>query len=474
MDKYEQMAVTILEKVGGKENVENALHCMTRLRLNLRNMNDINVEEMKKIEDVLGCQYVSGQLQVIIGPGKVNKVYDYFCKHAGITEKAAIDENVDGNDAKKEKFKINSRKSWANLGNKIMDGIIGCMTPILPILIAAGLIKMLVAILGPAMTGVITAESDLYRLLDFVGGAGFYFLPVFIGYTGAKKFGASPILGVMIGTILIHPTLLEIVAATKSFTVFGIPMSKVTYSSTVLPMILITWALGYVERFIKKICPDTLATMLVPTLTVLIMLPISLCALGPVGAVLGIYLSKALIWIHVVTGPFGVALIGSLFLLIVATGMHPTLIAIALSSIGTVGYDDTVLVGSICATYACIAIGLAVFLKAKDKQTKQIAFSTTVSQALGGVGEPLLYGVILRYKRLIVIEMIATFVGTLWVGFNHGAVYFLGSNNFLVATVFGKGIINGIIGCAISFVAAFIPIMVLGFGEEKQESVDVE
>lgn len=456
--KNQKIAEDILQSVGGKDNVTNVLHCMTRLRLSLKDLSIPNIEEIKQISGVLGCQNVGGQFQIIIGQN-VPKVYDEFCKLGGFSKNSPLEIDLE----KKEPFQFTSLDSWKKLGNNILDGIVGCLTPVLPVLIAAGLIKMIVAIIGPGMLNLVSAESDIYQLFTFVGDAGFYFFPVFIGYSGAKKFGANPILGLMMGCVLLHPSFIEIVNSGKPFTVYGIPMIAAGYSSSVLPMILITYVMSHVERFVRKISPDAVSTMLVPTLTILIMLPISLCALGPLGTVAGQYLSSLLISIRAVTGPFGVALIGALFLLIVATGMHLTLISVAITTIATVGYDNTILVGSIPGTYAIIAIGIAVFLKSKDKETKSVALSTTISQALGGVGEPIMYGIIFRFKRLILVQMVSTFIAGLWLGFTNTAVYFPGTNNLLVFSACGKDIVNGVISCVIAFVIAFALVMIFGY-----------
>ena len=463
MNKYEQMASDILEKVGGKENVSNVAHCMTRLRLNLKDESVVNQEDVRSIEGVMGCQFTGGQFQVIIGPGTVDKVCDEVCKLGNFKNAEVIDENLD---KPKEKFNPLDKKSWGRLGNKILDSIVGCLTPILPVLIAAGLIKMVAAIIAPGMLGLVSENSDIYRILTIVGDAGFYFFPVFVGWSGAKKFGCSPLLAMVIGGLLIHPDLISIANSGEPFSVFGIPMTAATYSSTVLPMILITWVMSYVEKFIKKISPEVISLMMVPTLTILIMVPLSLCVLGPIGAILGVYLSDMLVALYNLTGPFGVALIGAIYVYIVATGMHLTLITVALTAIATNGCDHFILVGCVAGTYAMIGMGIAVFLKAKNKQTKQVALSGTIAQAFGGVGEPFMYGILFRFKKLCVILSISIFIGGLWLGFNKAGVYFPGSNNFLAATMYGPDLFTGVIASVINFIAAFAMVMIFGFGEE--------
>lgn len=460
-----QIAKDILAAVGGKGNVNQVAHCMTRLRLNLKDETIPNDEEVKNIKGVLGVMRAGGQYQIIIGQNVPN-VYAAILDLVPGLGAGVVNEDLRAQDSSKEPFNIKK------IPNKIMSSIVGCLTPILPVLIAAGLIKMIVALIGPGMAGLVTAESDLYRLLTMVGDAGFYFFPVFVGWSGAKQFGCSPVIALLLGGILIHPTMVEIVNAGQPFTVYGIPMTLASYSSTVLPMILITWVASYVEKPLRKYIPTAVSTMLVPLLEVLIMLPLSLCVLAPIGAILGVYLGEALIWLHTVLGPVGVAIIGALFLLLVATGMHLALITTAIVSMTTLGFDDTVLVGSTAGAYACIALYLAFFLKAKTADDRGLGLSVLASQALGGVGEPGMFGVMFRYPRIVAYQMISTFIGALWLGINGVRVYFPGSSNFLAALVFSGGdtanMVNGWIGCGISFVVAFLLMMVLGYDENAK------
>ena len=464
-DANQIIAEKVLAAVGGKDNVTSASHCMTRLRLNLKDTSIPKKDEVTSIPGVIAVVESGGQYQIVIGQN-VAKVYPEFARLAGVATEKAIDENLDG-PQKMSPFNPLSLKSWGDWGNAVLNGIVGCLTPILPVLVAAGLIKMLASIISPAMLNIVSTDNHVYRFLSILGDAGFYYFPIFIGWSGAKKFGATPILGMVIGALLVHPHLVDIVSSGEPFTVFGIPMQPVNYSSTVLPMILITWIMGYIEKFLKKYSPDILSTMLVPTLTILITAPLALCVLGPLGSILGVGLSNGLEALYNISGPLSVAIIGSTFLYIVATGMHLTLLSVALTTMATTGHDKFILVAGAAGTYAMIALGVAVTIKAKNKQTKQKAFSGAIYQALGGVGEPLMYGTLFRFKKLCLYYSIVTFVGGLYLGFTETYVYFFGSNNLLAVTMYGPQIVNGLIAGAMEFIAAFALVMVFGFGEES-------
>ncbi len=273
----EQIAEEVLAAIGGKENIMSVAHCMTRLRFNLKDMSRPDQEEIKKIKGVLGITIAGGQVQVIVGQN-VGKVYDILCEKAGVEKQAAIDENLD-----RPKEKLTPKK----VANNVLNYLSGSMTPLIPLLMAAGMIRMVGVILGPDLLGVLSAENHIYMLLDFVYDAGFYFMPVYIGYTASKKIGLNPVMGLYLGGILIAPDLINIVSAGESFTVFGIPMLEYNYSSTILPILLSVPVMYVIEKFFRKIMPDALTTIFTPTLTVIIMLPISLCILGPAGYVIG-------------------------------------------------------------------------------------------------------------------------------------------------------------------------------------------
>ena len=443
---FDRIAQEILDNVGGAENVTGAVHCMTRLRLNLKDYDKINADAIKGIKGVLGAQMVGGQYQVIIGQ-TVPSVYKEFCALTGIKETGAIDENLDAG----PKGPLTPKA----VIDKFLDAITGSLTPILPILIVAGLVKMIIAILGPTMLGVVSEGDNLYSILNLAGDAGFYFLPMYVAVSAARKFGANQFIAMLIAGIMLHPTLVGWVTEGTPMDVYGIPMTLVNYSSSVFPMILTIFVMSYVEKLFKKIVPEQVSTMFVPLGTVLVMLPLALCVVGPLGQILGNGISAGLIALHNLLGPLGVAIIGSLFLLLVATGMHLAVISTALISFAQLGFDDPILY-------------LMYTLKAKDAEDRELGLSCFVSQALGGVGEPGIFGIIMRKPKALLIEMVSAFCGGLYAGLTHCALYLLGSSNFMNAIVFANpndpmGLVNGCIACSISFVVAVVLCLVLGF-----------
>ncbi len=458
------IAEEVLKAVGGKENILNATHCMTRLRLNLADESIPKDDEVKNIAGVLGVVRSGGQYQVVIGQN-VPKVYKEFTALGGFAAAAPVNENLD-----KPKEKLTAK----SVGMNILNYMAGSLTPLIPILIGAAMFKTVLSILGPDMLGLFTAESDIYKLLDFVYDAGFYFLPIYIGYTAAAKIGASPILGMFMGGILLAPDFMAM-AATEgaTFTVFGIPAMLNNYSQSVIPIVLSVWAMSYVEKFFKKFIPDALSTIFVPFLTILVMLPISLCFLAPAGAFIGQYVSSGLVAFGNVGGFIAVAVIAALWEFLVMSGMHVVMVVTVLNVYMTTGSEGVIWPAALCATAATFGLALGAFLRMKDKEEKSLALGYFISGIIGGVTEPALYGIGLKYKRPLACLMAGGAIGGLYVGLTHSVMYALGATNFLMVLSFSGGstanFVNGVIGCLIAMAASAALTYLFGF--DKNEPV---
>lgn len=456
MAKYEQLCKDILEFVGGKENISFVTHCMTRLRMNVKDQGKINTEQIKKINGVLGCQFSGGQFQVIIGQ-HVDEVYREFVEMTGMQVSNQVNSNVT---EEKKKF------SWKELPNQLIDAVSGCVTPILPIITATGIIKLIVAVLGASMLNVLPADSDFMTLLTFVGNAGFYFFPVFVAWSASRKFNTSTPLALFLGAILIHPTLIKIVTEGTAFSVYGIPMTLVNYSSQFLPSILIVWVMSYVYKFFEKISPKSLKIILVPTCTMLVILPLALCIVGPLANLLGQGLAGFFTGLHSLVGPLAIGLIGASWYFLVATGMHQALIALATTMIGNMGADSIILVGSKSGTYALMGLAIAYLIRCK-KEDKAVASANAVTLLVGGISEPTIFSMLLRYKKAMIVQLIAGFTGGVLAGMFKVSIYFFGATNILTGLAFGKDIMLGMAACSVSFAMALILGLILGFDDTK-------
>ncbi len=458
---YELLAKEIITKVGGNENIDNVVHCATRLRFNLKDKAVANHEEVKKIEGVMGVVDKGGQFQLIIGP-QVSSLYDEVIKL--VTPKDTVD--------KKEK-ESEENKSFKGIINNIFDYLAGSLTPLIPIFLAASLCKTIAAIIGPSLLGIVSDTSDIYTLFTFVGDAGFYFLPVFVGYTAAKKLECSQVIGMLLGVILIHPTLVNMVTTRDSFSVYGIPSSLQNYASTIIPMILIVWVMSYVERFFKKYTPDALKVFLIPFGTLIVMLPLALSVLGPLGAFIGNYVCQGIIAINNVAGPLGVALIGGTFTILVLTGMHALLFTYLFVTFPTIGYDNFLIPGTLCASWAGIGVAIACAVKFKNKDKKTLTIGYITTWFLGGVGEPLLYGLSVPYKTPIYAGAIAGFGAGLVAGLLNLTAYVLNpSNGMYGLAAFVGGSTSNYVALAISVGAALILGFVVMFFMKLDENIN--
>lgn len=394
------LASTIIEKVGGKENVKSVTHCMTRLRFILNDINMANQDEIKALDDIMGVVYKGGQLQLIIGP-QVTDIYDEVMKIIPMIE----DEKV-VNEIKEE----NIKKDFKYYLNEIMGTLAGCMTPMIPVLLCMGICKAIVAVLGPQLMGVLSETDSLYVLFTFVGDAGLYFIPIYVGYTAAKKFGMNELMGMFLGAILIHPTLIQMATDGTKFNVYGIPASVQNYSSSIIPIILTIWVASYVEKFFKKYTPDVLKVFGIPLGTLLIMLPLELCLFGPLGAFIGEYICQGIIGLYDIAGPLAVGIVGATFGLLVLTGMHTVLMAFLFMTFPMIGYDGFIIPAIMACSYAGAGVTLACVLKFKDKKKKQLTLGYFVTWLFGGVGEPMLYGLNIPYRTPLYAGMISGFL----------------------------------------------------------------
>lgn len=460
MAKYTDLCNEILENVGGKDNISNALHCMTRLRLNVKDKSKVQVENVKKIKGVVGAQFSGEQFQVIIGQ-HVSDVYPEFCSIAGLSAAEAVDEVLD-----KEPFNI--KKIPAN----VLDAISGTMAPLLPILMGAGFMKLFYSLLGPDLLNVLPNEAALMQILYIVGNAGIYYLPVFAAYSAAKKFNTSIALAMFLSVLLIDPNIINIVNLGETFKIYGlIPMPLLSYSSQFLPTLITVWVLSYVYKWVNKIMPQAIKIIGVPFVSLLIMVPLMFCVLAPIGYWIGSLLAMIIEGIYSVAGPFAIAIIAAFWPFMVATGMHTATIPIAINNISTLGCDPLILAGSNIANYALMGMTVAYFIRTKGEE-KQMASANCITLIVGGISEPTLFSILLRNKRAMLTQIIGGFIGGLVGGILGVAVYTLGASNFLTVLQYaggpGSNFTNAVIACVIAFVASTVVGVVLGFGDIKE------
>lgn len=465
MANNREIAENVLKAVGGASNVKDVTHCMTRLRFMLKDDSIPKDDEVQNIPGVLKVVRGGQQYQVVIG-NKVPKVFDEVAAMCNITASAPAEDAPAAAPAQKLTVK--------QIGKNIMGYMAGCMTPIIPVLLAAALFRTLSAVLGPELLGVLSPESDIYVLFDFVYDAAFYFLPILVGFNAAKQLGLSPLLGAFMGCILIAPDFVAIAESGVPFTVFGIPCTTASYGQTVIPVMLSVYAQSLIYKFFKKIMPDMLTTVFTLFLTMMITIPVSLCLLAPLGTIIGNGISGGLAWFGMHTGFLGVAVIAALWELLVITGMHMALMMPMMASFFETGVQTGPLLSGGFATWACYGVALGAALRLVNKEARSNAFGCFVSGVLGGISEPTLYGICMRYSRCFAAMMIGGFIGGAYAGLMNVCAYSITSPNFLALLSYSGGttgnLVNGIIASVISFASATILTYLFGFSKKDLET----
>lgn len=453
---YKNVSQEILEKVGGRENVKNVSHCYTRLRFNLVNDSKADGQGIEAIDGVLNVMIASGQFQVVIGT-EVDKVYEEFMKLMGESHESV--------------HEVKKKKTVKEMINGVLDIFIECFTPIIPVIAGCGMIKVLCAVL--LNFGLLSDQSSTYQILSIIGDSVFYFLPLFVGYTAAKKMDADPFIGMVLGAILLHPNFIALGAEGDEYSSFlSIPVKLMSYSAQALPVILSVWLMKYVDKFTQKICPSLVKVFLRPMLTLLIVAPIMLIVIGPLGGILGDYFQG---FCNVMNswGWVAVGLNAAIFPLLVLTGMHNALIPLMIQMFATQGFDAVLVPSGLIANIAEGGAAAAVALKSKNKNIKGTAMSACVS-SLFGVTEPALYGINLRFKKPFIAVLLGSLIAGCFAGLMGVTAYSFVSPSIVSLPIFageGSSFIWAIVSVVVSFVVTFIIAWVLGFDDVKNEDL---
>lgn len=452
--KYTNTAKEILKTVGGEDNIESLVHCMTRLRFVLKDESQADDAYMKNIPGVMGVMKKGGQYQVIMG----NDVASYFKELQKIS---TFSTNANTTSSKKK-----------NPFEAFVDIISSCMSPLIPALLGGGMIKVLLILL-PLM-GLLDAKGQTYTILAFFGDAPFYFLPIMLAYTAAIKFNVTPMLAVSVAGIMLHPNFAAMVTAGDPVFLFGIPVTLASYSSSVIPILIMVWLMQYIESFFEKIIPTAIKSFMKPLLIILISGFLALVVVGPLGTYAGELLSTIILGIQDKAGWLALGLMAAFMPLIIMTGMHWAFAPIFLIA-SPATPDILILPAMLASNIAQGAATLAVSLKAKNKNLKQISAAASISALVAGVTEPALYGVNLKLKKPLYAAMISGGIVGIYIGITG-----LKSFAFAVPSVvslpqfIGGGsninIFNALVVTVGSFLLTFILTWIFGFDEEPENA----
>lgn len=451
MGKYEQLAKDIIKNVGGKENIVSLTHCVTRLRFSLKDEKIANDDILKNMDGVVTVMKAGGQYQVVIG-NHVPQVFADVCNVAGISGEGSGD----------------GPTKKMSLKDKAFDLISGIMMPSIMILSASGIIKGINTILS--FVGLYAPTDGVYILMNAIGDAVFHFFPIIIGFNTAKKLKCNPYIGLIIGAILCYPAINGV-----DVNLFGYVVNA-TYTSTVLPVILIMAIAAPLERFFDRIIPDVVKAFLTPICVLLISIPLGFVVIGPIANIIADAIGKGMISVYGMSPILAGILIGGFWQILVMLGVHMVLAVACIMNI-LAGIPDPVMPLLSFVSFAQTAVVLAIWVKTKDKKLKAVAFPAWIS-GIFGVTEPAIYGVTLPRIKMFVISCIGGAISGLCAAlfgmrtFQNAGMGIFSVPGFLDPTDPGAGLIASFVTIAVTMVISFV-LAFIAYKDDKKPTTEI-
>lgn len=452
--KFEKIAEEILERIGGAANISNCTHCMTRLRFTLKDTSLVKVEEIEALQGVLGIKNAGGQFQVIIGKD-VNDVYDCVCKIANI--KTTELDITDGEEAGEKK----------KIGQQILDYISNAFIPLVPALVGSGMLKGFLSLF--TYLGWLDATSATYAVLSAAGNAVFYFIPLLIAYNTAKYLKANIVVAMVIMGALMEPNFTALAGAEDPLTLFGLPLTVITYSSMIIPALIIVPIQAQLEKLLKRFIPKSIQLLFVPLITIFVMVVLSVLVIGPASSELSNLIGKASNWLNDTNAVLFGILVGGTVGYLTILGVHMALVPIIMLNFTNMGADP-VLAFMSATCYAQIGVAFAIWFRSKDKEVKSLAGASGITALLAGVTEPILFGVCMKYKRSYAVIGIAGALGGMIMGiFGCKAMGFVNAGILGLSGYFSDTFRFYLLAAAVSMVAGFILMTVFEFGKGERK-----
>lgn len=460
--EIEQSVQQIYDAVGGDANINSLTHCITRLRFQLKDWDKVDDNIVKNIPGVLGVNRQNGQYQVIIG----NQVTDYYnaitkLGHFASNGEVPADDVDDG--------------QKRGLFDRFADFISSCMAPLIPVLVAGGLMKLILIVL--TTLNWMSDKSQTYVLLSAIGDAPFYFLPVELAYTSAKYFRVNQMLAVCVAGVLIYPSFTAMVKAGNAVHMMGLPVTLATYSASVIPILMTVWAMKYIEHWIDVATPNQVKSIIKPLAELFVMGVLALVVIGPIGTYLGKLLSAIMLFLNTKVGWLAMALMAALMPLIVMTGMHWAFAPIFLAA-SIAKPDSLILPAMLISNIAEGTAALVVAMKTKNVKLRGVASAASISALVAGITEPAMYGVTLKYKRPLYTAMISSGIVGLFAGFFHIRAFAYANPSFIslpqfIAKVAPHNFMYAVICAVASFILTFILTFIFGYSD-KMVGVSVD
>ena len=448
--EYKALAQDILSRVGGKENIVSLVHCATRLRFKLKENKKADAEGLKRNPGVIMVVESGGQFQVVIG-NHVHDVWQAVRSEAGLTDDSEL---------------VAETGEKTSVLGQIIDVVSGIFTPFIGVLAASGILKGMLAL--AVVCGWLAPQQATYQIWFAASDALFFFFPLFLGYTAGKKFGGNPFITMVIGGALTHPLMIQAFEASQvsgagATHFLGIPVTFINYSSSVIPIILASWASCWLERRSNAVLPPAMKNFFTPAICLAVVVPLTFLAIGPVATWLSQLLAHGYQIIYAVAPWLAGAAMGALWQVCVIFGLHWGLVPLMINNLAVLG-QDSMLPMLLPAVMGQVGAALGIFLRSRDARQKVLAGSA-ISAGIFGVTEPAIYGLNLPLRRPFIFGCVAGAIGGAIVGFSNSHVYSFGfANIFTLAQMIPpQGIDATLWGGAIGIVAALVISCVLTF-----------
>lgn len=453
---YDSLAKEVVEKVGGVENINSLFHCVTRLRFKLKDSSKADREAINDIQGILSVVEGNGQFQVVIG-NHVTDVFDTVLKLFPEIKSEAMNTN----DVEE--------KPSGNILTRMFNTMSSIFNPIIIALAGAGMIKALLVIL--TTYGFMDNTGSTYKILSAAGNSVFYFLPLFLAFSTAKTFKVNQFIAVAIVGALMEPNFAGLMKATGDVVdFFGIPVVLMGYSGTVIPAILTIWVYSYVEKFLKKFIPKSIEIFTLSAVALLVMVPLAVMVIGPIGVTLGNGMGDLINFLSDKSGLIAGLVVGAGWTFLVMMGIHWGVVPIMINNIANQGYD-VIRPMIAAATFASAGVALGVLLRSKKKETKAFAASTMIPALLGGITEPIVYGLSVKYKKPLIAQTIAGGIAGAFMGmFQTKAIVYVFPALTTLPAFFGDTFVIYLIGIAMAFGLSAILTYILGFEESGAKS----
>lgn len=458
MKDYRKLAETIISNVGGKDNVKDVSHCMTRLRFGLKDNTKVNTAELEKLDDVMRVVVIGGQYQIVLG-GIVDEVFEETCKLLGngvkINEQL-IEENLDTDTTPKKVKPV----------EKLISLLSGIVSPIIPAMLAAGFITALAKL---AVLAGIPETNTTIQLLSVAGDVLYGFFPIFIGWSAAKYFGANISITLMVVGLLVYPNFSNVFANFENVNFLGLPVTNVYYGSSVLPAIFTAFLLAKLEKLLRKVLPNALRSIFVPFLSALITIPLLIVVIGPIGVWGGELFANLFRSTYQLSPILAGAIIGGIWQILIIFGMHIAILGLVSAPNIAMYGRDTIIMTHAPSLICQITAGLAVALKAKDKKIKKNALTLSLTSFFSGnVIEPVMYGVNLKYKKPFIAVCIGGAVGGAITGAaGAGTVAAVALSIYTFPVYLGAGFGGLMLGCLVGGLVTFVLTYIMGIDEKE-------